>query len=86
MICEAMASGLPVACSNVCDNGRYVEDGVNGFLFNPKVPDSIAESIEKLIGLDVDRYNTFCRMSRQYAEERFSYNTFVNSYIKLIEA
>lgn len=35
VICEAMACGKPILCSNVCDNPFIVEDGVNGFLFKP---------------------------------------------------
>lgn len=45
VICEAMASGLPVVCSNICDNPYIVESGVNGFLFDPDNPEDIAEKI-----------------------------------------
>lgn len=85
VICEAMASGLPIACSDVCDNSRYVEDGDNGFLFDPKNADSIVRALERLLLLNDDEYESYCRRSREKAEKKLSKNTFVNSYIELIE-
>lgn len=85
VICEAMACGLPIACSDVCDNSRYVTDGENGFLFNPKDTSSITNALEKLLSLDVNEYDAYCRCSRQRAMHNFSMERFVESYIKLIE-
>lgn len=48
VVCEAMASGLPIVCSNVCDNPDIVENGKNGLLFNPLDPNDIAK---KIIGM-----------------------------------
>ena len=35
-VMEAMASGLPVICSNIRGNVDMVTDGENGYLMNPK--------------------------------------------------
>jgi glycosyltransferase involved in cell wall biosynthesis len=41
---EAMASGLPVLVSNRCGCARdLVQDGVNGFTFDPRNPEQIAD-------------------------------------------
>lgn len=85
VICEAMACGLPVACSDVCDNGRYVVEGENGFLFNPHDVNSIANAIEKMLSLDKENYYNYCNKSRERAEQLLSEKKFVESYIKLIE-
>lgn len=85
VICEAMASGLPILCSNVCDNGRYVEDGVNGYLFDPKSPDDIALAIEHMFAVDNENYQLFCRKSRSKAIEYLSRDKFLNNYVSLIE-
>jgi len=85
VICEAMACGLSVACSDVCDNGRYVTDGNNGFLFDPKDTESITCALEKLIMLNEVDYADFCRSSRLKAEQTLSKEAFVKAYIKLIE-
>ena len=85
VICEAMACGLPIACSNVCDNGRYVIEGENGFLFDPNNADNIAHAIKRMLMLDEIDYLNYCQRSRKRAEETLSAEKFVNSYIKLIE-
>ena len=85
VICEAMACGLPVVCSDVCDNGRYVKEGVNGFLFNPKDITSIYEAVKRVLVLDRDEYALYSRRSREIAEGMFSKDKFVNSYLRLIE-
>lgn len=84
VICEAMACGLPVVCSDVCDNSKYVIDGENGFLFNPKETDSIVAAIERIFALNAEEYKCFCGQSRKLAEQKLSKEEFVNAYIKLI--
>lgn len=85
VICEAMACGLPIACSDVCDNSKYVREGENGFLFNPLDTESIVESLKRLLSLRGEEYKTYCLNSRKRAEALLSEEKFVNSYIKLIE-
>ena len=84
VICEAMACGLPVACSNVCDNGRYVVENENGFLFDPKNVKSIVLAIERMIKKsDIDYYK-MCANSRKRAELLLSQEQFVAPYLDLI--
>jgi len=85
VICEAMACGLPVACSDVCDNSKYVVEGENGFLFNPKDTDSVVGAFERLFALKDERYELFCRRSRLLAEQKLSKEQFVEAYINLIK-
>ena len=85
VICEAMASGLPVICSDVCDNGIYVKEGENGILFNPKDIGSMANALEKALRLSNDDYDSYCRRSREMAEEILSEDKFKAKYIYLIE-
>lgn len=85
VICEAMACGLPVACSSVCDNNRYVENGANGFLFDPYDIESMATAIDRLLALNDTEYFAYCRESRERAKKMFSKDLFVRLYIQLIE-
>lgn len=85
VICEAMASGLPIACSDVCDNSKYVVEGVNGVLFYPKDAEGTSDAIERLLSLSDSDYKNYCRKSRIMAEEKLSKEKFAESYIKLIE-
>ena len=86
VLCEAIASGLPVVGSNVCDNARYIKNGYNGFLFNPYSPSDIAKSIEKLIALPDETYENFCRNSRRLAEQTLNQKIFLNKYISIFKS
>lgn len=86
VICEAMSCGLPILCSDVCDNRHYVAEGENGYLFNPHITDEIIVAFEKMFILNDDEYSAFCTRSRTIAEERLSRDRFVNDYIEIIEA
>ena len=85
-ICEALACGLPVVCSNVCDNGRYVVDGENGFLFDPNDINSIINAVDKMLSLDKENHMRFGNNSRKRAEQFLSKDVFIKSYIELIES
>ena len=84
VICEAMASGCPIICSDVCDNSRYVIESKNGFLFNPHNPENIASKILKALNLSNDNYQSYCYNSRKIAETMFSEEKFVDKYIGLL--
>ena len=84
VICEAMAVGRPVLCSDICDNSRYIQDGINGFLFNPNSPDNIADVFEKALNLSDEQYKNMCYNNRRKAEEMLSKDVFVNKYINLL--
>lgn len=85
VICEAMACGLPIICSDVCDNGRYVREGVNGALFNPRSEESMVTAIVKMLGLSDELYQSYSQRSRKIAEDELSRERFVNQYIELID-
>ena len=85
VLCEAMACGLPVVCSDVSDNGRYVGSNENGFLFNPSDINSIVNAFEKLFALSDEEYLSFCLNSRKRAEQMLSYTSFLDAYVRLIE-
>ena len=86
VICEAISTGLPVACSDVCDNSIYVHEGVNGFLFNPLDTASIANAFKKMLSVDITEYDKLSARSRAIAEEKLSQARFINEYIEIIES
>lgn len=85
VLCEAMSCGLPVACSNVCDNPLIAQDGVNGFLFNPNDTEDMAHSIEKIILLPLSEKERMSTSNREKAVGMFSKDTFLAKYKQLIE-
>lgn len=80
VICEAISVGLPVVCSNVCDNSIYVHDGKNGLLFDPLTPSDIAEKLRTLLLIDNDKFLSMKRSSRSIAEELLSPSVFEKKY------
>ncbi|MCC8381949.1 glycosyltransferase family 1 protein [Xenorhabdus sp. PB30.3] len=74
---EAMASGLPIACSNRGPMPEILEDG--GVYFNPEKPSSIANAIEDLI-VNPKKRETYAKrakeLSQQYSWERCAKETF----------
>lgn len=45
---EAWAAGLPVLATKVGDNGRYIKEGINGFLSKPDI-ESLRNGIRKVL-------------------------------------
>lgn len=84
VVCEAMACGLPVACSNVCDNPWIVEEGVNGVLFPPDNPAEMAGQLLKLINMAAPDRHEMGKVNRRKMEETCSSKAFVDSYLALI--
>ena len=84
VIAEAMATGRPILCSNVCDNSIYVSEGKNGFLFDPSDPESIADAIERSLAISDLQYEQMCHMSRLNAETMLSEKVFIEKYVNIL--
>lgn len=84
-LAEALSCGKPVVCSAVSDNPRYVREDVNGFLFDPRRPASIADALEKSVALDEGRRKAFGAASREVAEQNLSPQRFARAYGSMLE-
>jgi len=71
---EAMACGLPVIVTDVADNKKWIDNGVNGFVVPVKDPKSLAEKIIYLLQ-DEDIRKQFGKINRKIIEERNNYYT-----------
>jgi glycosyltransferase involved in cell wall biosynthesis len=85
VVCEALASGVPVLASDVCDHSLLVADGERGFLFDPALPLSIAAAITKFTNLSADDRRGLSRNARQYAEANLGIERMVSAYERLFE-
>ena len=83
VLCEAMACSLPIVCSSVCDNPKYVHEGENGFLFNPRDIHDMADKLEMALNLEEEEYGTYSVQSRSIAEQYMSEQMFVERYMAL---
>ena len=84
MLCEAMACGLPVVCSNVCDNPDIVEDGVNGFLTEANSPEQMADRLEQALSMGNGQKTRMSTANVCRIKELCSEDVFVKKYLNLI--
>lgn len=82
VVCEAMSCGLPILCSNVCDNPRLVSSE-NGILFNPNDVEDIANSIIYFCDLKDELKISMAMSSRILAETKYGSDNFLKQYIAL---
>lgn len=84
VICEAMASGLPIVCSNICDNPYIVEFGVNGLLFDPKSPEDIAAKLIAMNQYPEQTRATMAAENRRKIVDMCSAEVFTEKYLSLL--
>jgi len=84
VLCEAMACALPIAAGKVCDNGYYIKDGENGFLFDPYSPNDIADAVERFFLLNDSERKNMGIVNRKRALGEFSQEVFLDSYLAVI--
>ena len=83
-LCEAISCGLPVICSDVCDNSMYVRDGENGSLFNPQSTQDMQDKMSQMLAIDDETYFDYCSKSRKFAEDLLSERCFLDRYKVLL--
>ena len=85
VLCEAMSCGLPVVCSNVCDNPTIVKDGENGLLFDPTNVEDMADKLEMMIKMSEAEKKQISKRNRERSIKLFSADAFLSKYNKLIK-
>ena len=79
---EALACGVPVVATKVGGLPEIVEDGINGFLVEPRSPSAIAEKVIWLL----DNKESAKRLGangRETVAQKFDINTTVREYYEL---
>jgi glycosyltransferase involved in cell wall biosynthesis len=85
VILEALASGLPVLASQIPGNTELIQDGANGFLFDP-VSDAaqLADRISPLFQNNIS-WDRMSAAARATIENRFSWNHAADLYERLLQ-
>lgn len=71
VILEYMASGLPVISTDVSGIKEIVEDGKNGFLFEPGDSDKLQNLLRVAINIDTAKYRMFSENALYTIKNRF---------------
>lgn len=86
VVVEAMSCGLPILCSNVFENPFIVQNGKNGFVFDPNDVKDIVSAIKKMVSLSSEERQEMGKLNRQLCLERNTEEIFLKSYVELIES
>lgn len=82
VLLEAAASGRPLITSNICGCKEALEDGIGGFLCEPKNPESLLEAMKRFVAVSVDERSKMGKMERKRMEEIFSKEKVVEETIR----
>ena len=85
VLCEAMCCGLPVIGSRVSDIPYIMEDGKNGYVFDPKDINDMAEKIVQYLQLDAKEKAQMAKHSETLSQDKFKKSSFLNKYIEIIK-
>lgn len=80
---EALACGVPVVGSNIAGIPGYVEEGVNGFLFEPGNIDDLYLKVVKYLSLSQSKKNEMANNARNSAMRYDTKLSMKELYIKL---
>lgn len=86
VVVEAMSCGLPILCSDVFENPFIVQNGKNGFMFDPNDVKDIVCAIKKMVSLSSEERQEMGKLNRQLCLERNTEEIFLKSYVELIES
>ncbi len=84
VLCEAISTGLLVACSNVCDNPYIVSQIKGGVLFDPYDVKDMADKLKELVAISEQDRTQYSAENREIAVQIFSKQSFVEKYCELI--
>lgn len=83
-IVEGFMTGLACACSDSCGVAKYIQDGVNGFVFRANSPEALAEKIEEIVSRRAE-LNEIGKRGRHVYEANFSQEAFAHNAKSAVE-
>jgi glycosyltransferase involved in cell wall biosynthesis len=85
VLLEALASGVPVVCTDAGGPAEYVTDGVSGFVVPVADPVAMARRIGELID-DPPARDRLGRQAREQAERKFAYERMIAETLRVYES
>jgi len=85
VLLEGAASGRPLIATNISGCREIIDDGINGFLCQPRDVDSLYDCMERFLMLTHDQRVEMGLASRRKVEEVFSREIVVSAMVREIE-
>ncbi len=85
VLLESAATGRVILTTTIPGCRETVEDGVNGFLFEPNNREMMVEQVERFINLSWQEKVKMGRASRKITEKKFSRKIVIKRYLDLVE-
>ncbi|MGG2140291.1 glycosyltransferase family 4 protein [Symbiopectobacterium sp. RP] len=82
---EAAAMGKPIVTTNNVGCKETVEDGVNGFLCEPRSAESLIHAMDRIIKLSHEQRLAMGHKSRELVERKFDEKFVIEKYINAIK-
>lgn len=83
-VIEAGACGCAVIASNVGGTCEIIDNGIDGYIFEPKDTQELRNLLEDLIN-DKDKRKKFGESLSQKVKEKFNWDEVVDQYLEIIE-
>lgn len=84
-IVESFALGKPVIGSNLGGIIELIDEGKNGFRFEPENQNKLIELVEKCSNIESKEYNNLSEQAYRFAEGNFTSKIYYNALIKVYE-
>lgn len=81
---EAAMCGTPIVCNDVGGNTEIAKDGQNAFIVQDW--EDLIKTLNSLPDVSEQKYNSMSKESRTIYEQEYTFETFKNRYLKLLES
>ncbi len=85
-VLESAAAGRACIVSDVPGSRDAVEDGVTGYLFEPRSSASLIEKVERFLALSKEERERMGRMGHEKAAREFDREIVIRAYLREVEA
>jgi len=85
VLLEAMAAARPVIASDIVDNARIVNDGVNGFLVPPQCSETLADRILELLDMPETLRRAMGERGQKHVAQNYSIEQMVSATMAFYE-
>jgi glycosyltransferase involved in cell wall biosynthesis len=82
-VIESMTLGTPVIGSRIGGIPELIEEGVNGYLFEPRQAEQLRETIVKALSMHGEAYAAMCREAQSFARDNFGREAYYQKLMSL---